>query len=63
MMFRARSSQSPKGIENHEFFFKNISHKQQASSNRQQAAGDKHQASSDKRQASQPSATGGRVGP
>ena len=37
-----RSSQSPSGIENHEFFFKNISHKQQASSNRQQAGGWAH---------------------
>ena len=37
-----RSSQSPKGIANHEIFFKNLSYKQQASSNRQQAGGWAH---------------------
>jgi hypothetical protein len=37
-----RSSQSPSGIANHEIFFKNLSYKQQASSNRQQAGGWAH---------------------
>jgi len=58
-----RSSQSPKGIANHEIFFKNLSYKLQATSVKQQATGDKHQAPSDKLQASHPSATGGWVGP